>query len=60
MKGKHRVEVKFSNLHYVLELKRKYTIILGDTGSGKTSLYSLLVEKLRLNSRLVKYTLMLI
>ncbi|MDE6945906.1 MAG: hypothetical protein K2P14_01850 [Anaeroplasmataceae bacterium] len=54
MKGKHRVEVKFSNLHYVLELKRKYTIILGDTGSGKTSLYSLLVEKLRLNSRLVK------
>lgn len=44
MTGKYRLRVKNKHLLYDIELKRKYTILRGDSGTGKTELCRLLSE----------------
>lgn len=44
MKGTHRVVVETPRVRYELEIKHKFSIILGDSGSGKSLLCSLLAK----------------
>ena len=42
MKGKHQVIIKNRRVSYTLELNRNITVILGDSGTGKTTLINAL------------------
>ena len=42
MKGKHKIIVKNSRLHYEFVIKRNITIIQGDSATGKTTLINML------------------
>ncbi|MBP3782624.1 MAG: translation initiation factor 2 [Butyrivibrio sp.] len=44
MKGKHHITVESSNLKYEFEIKRNFTVILGESATGKTTLIDLLNE----------------
>lgn len=37
MKGKHTLRVMTKKVSFTLELKRKYTILRGDSGTGKST-----------------------
>lgn len=42
MKGTYRIRITSKRLQYDFELRRKYTVIKGDSATGKTTLYSLI------------------
>ena len=42
MKGKHQVIIKNRRVSYALELNRNISVILGDSGTGKTTLINAL------------------
>ena len=44
MKGTYRIRITSKRLQYDFELRRKYTIIKGDSATGKTTLYSLILD----------------
>lgn len=44
MKGIYKVSIKNSRNSYVFELKRNITILCGDSGKGKTTLYDMIHE----------------
>lgn len=44
MKGKHRIKIKSREVCYVIDVKRKYTIINDETGTGKTLLLDLIQD----------------
>lgn len=50
MKGKHHIEVKNRNVSYKFDLSRNITIIKGDSGTGKTTLYGLISDYARLGT----------
>ena len=47
MNGKHHVEVRNRDVVYKLDLNRNITIIRGDSGTGKTTLYEMIVRHAR-------------
>ena len=47
MLGRHIIDIQSKHLVYRLEIKRKVTVIQGDSGTGKTTLASKLVDALR-------------
>lgn len=44
MIGKHRVQIGDNTIRYDFVLSRNITIIRGDSGTGKTTLYNLIQE----------------
>lgn len=44
MKGIHKITVKNNHVQYTLELERNVTVLSGDSGTGKTTLISLLSD----------------
>ena len=42
MEGRYRVQIKTKRLQYDFTIQQKYTVIRGDSATGKTSLYRLL------------------
>lgn len=48
MKGRHKIVVQNSRLHYEFEIKRNITIILGDSATGKTTLVDMLRQHMDL------------
>ena len=44
MKGTYRIRVTSKRLQYDFELRRKYTVIRGDSATGKTTLYDLILD----------------
>lgn len=50
MLGKYTIEVKSKKLSYKLEIKRKITILRGDSGTGKTTLIRMIMLARRKNS----------
>lgn len=44
MKGTYRIRVTSKRLQYDFELHRKFTIIKGDSATGKTTLYNLILD----------------
>ena len=48
MKGKYKVRVRNSRNTYVFELRRNITVLLGNSGTGKTTLYDMIREYNRL------------
>lgn len=55
MNGRYKIEIKYRDIYYILDIKRKFTIVTGETGSGKTSLCELLNERLKYNNKFVKF-----
>jgi GTPase SAR1 family protein len=47
MKGKYLVDIGYKRLKYHLEIKRMITIIVGDSGTGKTTLINMLKDYLK-------------
>lgn len=45
MTGKYRLTVETKRLKYDFEIKRKYTVLRGDSGTGKSELYRLIRRK---------------
>lgn len=48
MRGVQRVKIKNKKIRYDFELHRNITVIRGDSGSGKTSLYDMVAEYTKL------------
>ena len=44
MTGKYKIRVSNSRNRYTFELKRNITILCGDSGKGKTTLYEMVRE----------------
>ena len=44
MKGKYKVRVRNSRNTYEFELRRNVTVLLGNSGTGKTTLYDMIRE----------------
>lgn len=47
MKGKHQVEVRNRDVVYKFEINRNITIVRGDSGTGKTTLYEMILNHTR-------------
>lgn len=47
MKGKHHIVIESENLKYEFDIKRNFTVILGESATGKTTLIDLLNESRR-------------
>ena len=47
MNGKHHVEVQNRDVVYKFDLNRKITVVRGDSGTGKTTLYEMIVRHAR-------------
>ena len=45
MKGKYHIVIMTKNMKYELDVERKYTIIQGDSATGKTVLYETLLDR---------------
>lgn len=56
MKGAQTIRLTFGKVRYDLTLRRKYTIIKGESGTGKTTLYSYLRELRRGNKAVHLYS----
>lgn len=41
MTGKYHIEISTREVHYSFMVKRKFTIISGDSATGKSTLYQL-------------------
>lgn len=50
MVGKYEIQVKTNKVEFKLEIKRKYTILRGDSGTGKTRLSGLIQKSKFYNS----------
>lgn len=44
MKGRHHIVIESSNLKYEFDIKRNFTVIQGDSATGKTTLVDILSE----------------
>lgn len=47
MKGRHHIIIESGNLKYEFDIKRNFTVILGESATGKTTLIDLLNESRR-------------
>lgn len=50
MKGIQHVEVKNRKVKFVFDLYRNITIVRGDSGTGKTTLYNMIADYTRLQA----------
>ena len=51
MKGKFRVRVSNAKVRYDFELKRNITVVQGNSGTGKTTLFDMVAEHTRLKEK---------
>ena len=51
MNGTHHVRISNSSVRFDLDLKRNITVVRGNSGTGKTTLYELVAEHMRLGEK---------
>lgn len=51
MTGKYRVRVSNAKIRFDFEIKRNITVVRGNSGTGKTTLYDMIAEHMRLQDK---------